>query len=295
MEIGLIDEDGHNFPNLCLMKISAYHKAKGDNVEWWYGFKHYDIVYKSRVFGNEYTTEDDTVIYADKIITGGTGYNIENKLPNEIEHMYPDYSLYQTYTKDTAYGFLTRGCPRNCPFCIVSQKEGMVSQKVADLNEFWNGQKNIKLLDPNILACKDHTTLLQQLINSKAWVDITQGLDARFINEDNVKLLANIKIKMIHFAFDQLHDERQIIKGLQLFKQATTIDERKTGVYILTNYNTTHKEDLYRAELVRDLGYMPYIMIFNKSKAPKNTMRLQRWANNRFIYMASDKKFANYK
>lgn len=295
MEIGLIDEDGHNFPNLCLMKISAYHKAKGDSVEWWYGFKHYDIVYKSRVFGNEYTTEDDTVIYADKIITGGTGYNIENKLPNEIEHMYPDYSLYQTYTKDTAYGFLTRGCPRNCPFCIVSQKEGMVSQKVADLNEFWNGQKNIKLLDPNILACKDHTTLLQQLINSKAWVDITQGLDARFINEDNVKLLANIKIKMIHFAFDQLHDERQIIKGLQLFKQATTIDERKTGVYILTNYNTTHKEDLYRAELVRDLGYMPYIMIFNKSKAPKNTMRLQRWANNRFIYMASDKKFANYK
>ena len=168
MKIGLIDVDSHHFPNLCLMKLSAYHKTKGDTVEWWNGFEKYDIVYKSKVFTEVYTTEENTVIYADKIIEGGTGYDLENKLPYEIEHSYPDYSLYPKLTKDTAYGFLTRGCPRNCPFCIVSQKEGKQSVKVANLSEFWKGQKIIKLLDPNLLSCKDHIELLQQLIDSKA-------------------------------------------------------------------------------------------------------------------------------
>ena len=161
MKIGLIDVDGHNFPNLCLMKISAYHKARGDTVEWWNGLERYNIVYKSKVFTEEYTTEENTVIYADKVIEGGTGYDLENKLPYEIEHCYPDYSLYPRLTKNTAYGFLTRGCPRCCPFCIVSQKEGKQSIKVADLSEFWKGQKVIKLLDPNLLACKEHMSLLQ--------------------------------------------------------------------------------------------------------------------------------------
>ena len=121
-DVGLIDVDSHNFPNLCLMKISAYHKAKGDNVEWWNGLKHYDIVYKSKVFDDTYSTDDDFVIMADEIIRGGTGYDLQNKLPDVIEHQ------------------LTRGCPRHCPFCIVSEKEGN-THTVADLSERTKGNK----------------------------------------------------------------------------------------------------------------------------------------------------------
>ena len=295
MKIGLIDVDGHNFPNLCLMKIAAYHKARGDTVEWWNGFKHYDVVYKSRVFTDEYTQDENTAINADKIIEGGTGYGLENKLPYEIEHCYPDYSLYPKLTKDTAYGFLTRGCPRNCPFCIVSQKEGKQSVKVADLSEFWKGQKFVKLLDPNLLACKEHMELLQQLIDSKAYVDFTQGLDARCINQKNAELLSKVKTKMIHFAFDDIKQEKGIVKGLKLYKEISNIPENKTGVYILTHYNTTHQQDLYRVKVVQELGYRPYIMIYNKNTAPQITKDLQRWANNKLIYYGSGMVWQNYR
>ncbi len=195
LKIGLIDTDSHNFHNLCFVKLSAYHKAKGDTVEWWTGFEKYDIVYKSKVFTEEYTKEENTVIHADKIIEGGTGYGLDNKLPYEIEHIYPDYILYPKLTKNTAYGFLTRCCSRDCPFCIVSQKEGKQSIKVADLSEFWKGQKIIKLLDTNLLACEDHMSLLQQLIDSKAYVDFTQGVDARCINKQNNYKNMNIERK----------------------------------------------------------------------------------------------------
>lgn len=294
MDIGLIDVDSHNFPNLCLMKISAYHKNCGDKVEWCNRLEHYDIVYKSRIFTDEYTTENKTVIHADKIIQGGTGYNLENKLPEEIEHIYPDYSLYSTLTKNTSYGFLTRGCPGNCPFCIVSQKEGRKTVKHADLDQFWNGQKQIKLLDANILASKEHNELLRQLAESNAWIDFTQGLDARLVSSSNIDLLALLKIKMIHFSFDFIENEKEITQGLRLFKEATKIDERKTGIYILTNYNTTHEEDLYRIEVVQSLGYRPFIMIYQKKTAPKITRNLQRWANNRIIYEATNRNFKNY-
>lgn len=152
IKIGLIDVDGHNYPNLALMKISAFEKAQGNEVEWHIGLKHYDRVYMAKVFDETYSTESDFCIQADEIIKGGTGYSLDNNLPEEVEHIFPDYSLYAI--KNTAYGFLTRGCPRHCGFCIVGDKEGLVSHKVADLSEFWNGQKNIEILDPNLLACK---------------------------------------------------------------------------------------------------------------------------------------------
>lgn len=303
MNIGLIDVDSHNFPNLALMKISAWHKAKGDTVEWCLPLCHYDIVYVSKVFGDEYSIIDSTIIQADKIIYGGTGFAIsvidgkevyeptnDNKLPNEIEHTYPDYSLYPEYTKDTAFGFLTRGCPNNCSFCIVSKKEGRESKKVADLSEFWNGQKNIKLLDPNILACREHLGLLKQLADSKATVDFTQGLDARFITEENLKLLKQIKIKMIHFAFDFMKNEKQIIKGLTLAKEKLQISDRNSVVYMLTNYDTTIEEDLYRVRKLKEIGYMPDVRIYRKSALPKRHILrdLQRWCNNRMLYQSCD-------
>lgn len=174
MKIGLIDVDSHNFPNLCLMKLSAYHKAKGHKVEWWSAKGRYDLVYKSRVFTDTYSKDTITVTNAEQVILGGTGSDTKNRLPPEVEHIYPDYAIYPQFF-GIAYGFLSRGCPRNCGFCIVSGKEGRKSVKVADLSEFWKWQPEIKLMDANLLACPDHEKLIEQLIQSRAWVDFRKG------------------------------------------------------------------------------------------------------------------------
>lgn len=297
MKIGLYDVDSHNFPNLPLMKISAWHKSQGDEVEWWFPMMHYDKVYVSKVFGDEYSQMDMTAISADEIVFGGTGFAItvedgkevyhkdrDKDLPYEIEHIYPDYSLYPELTKDKAYGFLTRGCCNNCSFCIVSQKEGMCSHKVADLSEWWRGQKEIILLDANILACKDRISLLQSLIDSGATVDFTQGLDARFITPEIAEMLGKIKTKMYHFAFDFMKNEKAIVKGLKTFVDIVKPDERKCCVYVLTNYDTTFDEDIYRVRKLQELGLSPDVRIYRKNTAPQITKDLQRWCNNRFIY-----------
>ena len=206
MRIGLIDVDGHNYPNLPLMKISAWHKQQGDHVEWYQPMfsGHMDIVYMSKVFS--FTPDYEYCIDAEKIVRGGTGYAIklvdgkevydkskDIPLSEEIEHIYPDYSLYPEQTKDTAYGFLTRGCPRGCGFCHVAPKEGKCSVKVANLSEFWRGQKNIVLCDPNILAYPGHIELLQQLADSGSRVNFNQGIDIRLVNDENLELLKRIK------------------------------------------------------------------------------------------------------
>lgn len=294
MKIGLIDLDGHNFPNLALMKISAWHKSQGDTVEWCLPLDHYDIVYQSKVFDETYSPDIEWIPQADKIVKGGTGYGLNNKLPNEIEHIYPDYSLYPELTKDTAYGFLTRGCPRGCKFCIVAGKEGRRSIKVADLSEFWGGQKKIVLLDPNILACRQHPDLLQQLIDSKAWVDINQGLDIRLTNEQNIELLNRIKIKEIHFAWDNAKDDLK-----PYFAQYKALAKHKPhghygSVYCLTNFGSTMEENLYRIYTLRDLDFDPYVMVYDKPNAPREIKDLQRWCNNKFIFRSCE-RFEDYK
>lgn len=288
MQIGLIDVDGHNFPNLALMKISAYHKAKGDHVEWWDGFAQYDRVYMSRVFDDTYSEDEPEPCNASEIIKGGTGYGLDNKLPDEVEHVMPDYSLYHWMPQDTAYGFLTRGCPRACNFCIVAEKEGRGSKKVADLSEFWDGQKNIKLLDPNLLACGYHIELLEQLVESKAWIDFTQGLDARLLTEQNVDAINRVKLKEIHFAWDYMKESEPVLRGLELYsKMAMHRPHGRFGtVYCLTNYDTTMDENLYRIYTLRDMGYDPYVMIYDKPNAPREIKMLQRWCNNRRIWKA---------
>lgn len=293
MKIGLIDVDGHNYPNLALMKIFAWHKANGDSVEWWNGFAHYDRVYMSKVFDETYSPDVPEPVNADEIVKGGTGYGLDNKLPYEIEHIYPDYSLYPKLTKDTAYGFLTRGCPRGCKFCIVAGKEGRRSVKVADLREWWNGQKNIVLMDPNTLACPQHMEILKQLEDSKAWVDINQGADARLLTEENIAALNRIKLKMIHFAWDTMEQSNTVLRGLELYKKYGKLQERNRRVYVLTNFGTTMEENLYRIYKLRELEFDPYVMVYDKPNAPAEIKRLQRWVNNKLIWR-SCKRFEDY-
>lgn len=308
MKIGLIDVDGHNYPNLPLMKISAWHKKQGDQVEWYDPMfsGHCDKVYMSKVFS--FTPDYEWCIDADEIIKGGSGYCIElvngkeiyhkendNNLPEEIEHIYPDYSLYPEQTKDTAYGFLTRGCPRGCGFCHVKAKEGLCSHKVADLSEFWRGQKHIVLCDPNILACKDHKDLLKQLVDSKARVNFNQGLDIRLVNDENMELLKQIRLDGIHFAFDRWQDKDIIEPKLRQFAEKTgyTKDKGRVMVYILCNYDTTLEQDLYRIQLCRELRFAPYPMIYDKEHCDPIYKKLQRWCNN-FIFWKV-KSFEEYK
>jgi hypothetical protein len=286
-KIGLADVDGHNWPNLPLMKLSAWHKARGDEVEPWFGLTRYDRVYKSKVF--DFTEDIAVAIMAGEVIEGGTGYRKPVALPPEIEHIYPDYSLYGV--KDTAYGFLTRGCPRECPFCIVSGKEGSESRMVAGLAEFWRGQRNIKLLDPNLLAAPEADYLLQQLAASGAWVDFTQGLDIRLVDEARARLLRSVRTKMIHFAWD--NPRQNLIRQLIRVKEWLGYDYRKLAVYVLTNYDSTHAEDLYRVETIKRLGYSPYVMIYDKENAPRETQLLQRYSNNKII-LRSCRTFKDY-
>ncbi len=288
MKIGLIDVDGHNYPNLALMKLSAWHKAQGDEVEWWWGFSEYDRVYMSKVFDETYSPDIPEPVNAAEIIKGGTGYGLDNNLPDEIEHIYPDYLLYPELTKDTAYGFLTRGCPRGCHFCIVAGKEGRKSVKVADLSEWWNGQKNIVLMDANILACSQHVELLQQLIDSKAWVDINQGMDCRLLTKQNIEAINRLKLREIHFAWDYMRESKAVLRGLELYASLATRKPhgQYATVYCLTNYDTTMEENLYRIYTLRDMGYDPYVMIYDKPHAPREVRLLQRWCNNRLIFRA---------
>lgn len=292
MKIGLIDVDGHHWPNLCLMKLSAYHKARGDTVEWHDGRKRYDLVYMSRVFTDSYSKDYTGTIHADHVIKGGTGYGLSNCLPEEVEHSFPDYSLYPQF-KGTAYGFLSRGCPRGCGFCIVGEKEGHRSTAVADLSEFWNGEKEIKLLDANLLACTDWEKLLFQLIESGALVDFTQGLDVRLITPEKAELLNRVKTKMLHFAWD--NPEEDLAGYFKRFIELTNVkDYWKRRVYVLTNYGSSHEQDLYRIYTLREMGYDPFVMVYEKETAPDITRKLQRWVNNkRFFHAVPDFKDFN--
>lgn len=348
LRIGLIDVDGHNFPNLPLMKLSAWHRRKGDSVEWYDSLFHsigepLDRVYISKIFS--FTPDYPYYVNAKEVIKGGSGYCIslvdgkevfdkskDIELPHEVETIYPDYEIYFDRipeVRDTAYGFLTRGCPYgydiNNPckknthdYCHVTEKEGCRSHKVADLDTFWRGQKNIVLLDPNITACRDWKELFQQLIDSKAWIDFSQGLDISLVTEEKAYMISKMKVNNIHFAWDRYEDRGIVLPKFEMFKKHTKLGYQNLTVYILTNFGTTTDEDLDRIYTLRDLGFNPYVMIYNKDEfvecdkngkpirlKPESELlkkytkkqiehfsvcwKMQRWANNRIIFRSCER------
>ena len=302
-KIGLIDVDGHNFPNLALMRISAYHKSKGDTVEWWWSdFVHYDVVYMSKVFSDAYSPDVPEPLNADKVIKGGTGYQIhlvngkeeydketDTKLPIEVERMFPDYSIYPQF--DFAVSMTSRGCPRGCSFCHVAAKEGRCAVKVADVSDFWNGQKEIRILDPNITACWEKRDLFKQYKETGAILDFTQGLDIRLINDDDIADINEMRLRTLHFAWDNPQDDLE-----EKFRNLAKKFRRKSNigmVYCLTGFNSTMEENLYRIYTLRDMGYDPYVMVYDKPHASQELRDLQRWCNNKIIFK-SVKKFEDY-
>lgn len=200
MKIGLLDIDSHAkvkkwgaavYPNLALCKIAAYHKQRGDDVEWASQLEHYDILYRSKVF--TFTPDDSNIYSADKVVCGGTGYDIRSHLPQEMDDCQPDLSIYPTIPKDISYGFLSRGCPNRCKWCVVPEKEGMV-KPYWDIDRVANGNKKIVLMDNNILALPDYFAEQANKIIERGYrIDFNQAIDARLVNEDNAKLLAKIR------------------------------------------------------------------------------------------------------
>lgn len=310
MKVGLIDVDSHNFPNLPLMKISAWHKSQHDEVELVRPFGEYDKVYISKVFTE--SSEPEIAYQATEVVRGGSGYDLQNRLPYEIEHIYPDYSLYPDYS--FALGWLTRGCPRcDHPFCITPKKDGRISVKVADLSEFWTDQKEIKLLDQNLLACKDRLELLEQLEASNAWVEFNGGLDVRFATGEVADRLARLKAKVHHFAWDNPREDLR--ENFITLRPKLRQNDQNLVVYVLVNYWSTIEEDLMRIYFLKECGYQPFVMIYDKQKFVDSRGRwlpdvlerttleqrdhfkvcqhMQRWCNNRFIFR-SEPNFNHY-
>ena len=284
MKIGLFDIDS-KYHNLALMKLSAYHKQKGDEVELYNPLWHsiYDKIYCSKIFkkrhkNNGYIRED--------MICGGSGFEYLTLLPEYIEHIKPDYDLYNL---KYSLGFTTRGCIRNCKFCIVPEKEGKIREH-AEIEEFLNPKSNIVvLLDNNFLALPSHVKKLQKYIKRGWRMDFNQGLDLRLINKENARLLTKIKLeRMIRFAWDNIKDESKIIKGLELVIRAG-IKPRNITVYVLIGFDTTFEEDLYRIQRLRNIkdeqGFIKaYVMNYNNKLKSRKYKDFMRWVNNPWIF-----------
>ena len=277
MRIGLIDVDGHNFPNLALMKISSYHKALGDSVEWVNYFEQYDKVYMSKIF--TFSPDPSVCIQSPEIIKGGTGYNISSKLPAEIEAVNnPDYSIYPMY--EFSLQFFSRGCIRNCPFCVVRQKEGKILPAEPMLLN--PAGKYIEVLDNNFFANPEWKKSVEYLIEQKQRINL-HGVDVRIMNEEQAYWLNQLRIDRgkIHIAWDNPRDN--IIP--QIKDMLKYIRNYKITCYVLIGYWSTVDEDYERIIKLKELGVDPFVQPYRDFQNERIPSQYEKdfasWVNKR--------------
>jgi len=274
MKICLVDVDGHNYANLALMKLSAYHKANGDTVEMCASdkAKEYDFGYASKVFSFTHLPE-----LPPHIVVGGSGHNLHNDLPDEIEHICPDYSLYGL---EYSMGFLTRGCVRNCSWCIVPEKEGTICAH-ADIMEFAR-HRDVVLMDNNILA---HTHGIHQLEKISVLghrIDLNQGIDARLIDDTTARLLARVSwLRPIRLACDTAAMIPHIEKAVRLLRWHNATPSRY-GVYILVKDIADAVE---RVKFIKGLHCTPFVQPYRdlttNAEPTQEQKDFARWANRK--------------
>lgn len=314
MKIGLVDVDGHAkkkkwgatvYPNLALGKIARWHKQQGDDVEWANAFFHYDRIYMSKVFN--FSPDDLTSYDADEIIKGGTGYNIKSQLPAEIDRLQPDYSIYPAIPADTAYGFLTRGCPNKCKWCVVPRKEGMI-RPYMDVEEIAiEGRTKLVLMDNNILAAGDYAKgQMRKIIGHGYRVDFNQAIDARLVTEEFAHLLAQIKWidRRIRFGCDthkQIEDCERAIGMIQSYGYKgefflyTMLNDNFEECYSRVHYWWARNQECRRQHLPNVYAYaQPYRDPDNPHRPIPDWQRdMAQWVNKRMLFQTID--FAEFK
>lgn len=282
MNIGLQDVDFRGFPNLALMKISSFHKANGDNVEWVFHFYHYDKIYKSKIF--TFSPDDDTYYDADEIIKGGTGYDVKSKLPDEIERAQPDYSIYPKC--NYSIQFYSRGCIRHCPFCVVHDKECYIQP--AEPMKLNPRGKWIEVLDNNFFANPEWRDAVKHLKRCNQPANF-HGVDVRIMDTEQAEAINSLRLKnAVHVAWDL----PQLDLTEQLRTMAEIVKRHKITCYVLIGYNSTPEQDLYRLRTIKKLGIAPFVQPYrdfeNKRKPTQYEKDLAHWANRRWIFKTCD-------
>lgn len=297
MKILLIQVDG-KMPNLALMKISAWHKLGGDQV-FLNKTCNPDKVYISSIYNwNKSKAIGISLMFPNsEVVLGGSGINY-NWLSPKIEHLMPDYDLYGI---DYSMGFTSRGCIRNCEFCIVPKKEGYMRNH-APITEFLHPEhEKIILLDNNFLASPECEENLQFILDHNLRVNFNQGLDIRLINEDNAKMLAECKFsdwrftnRVLHFAFDDPSLEFIIRENVKILKDVGINKTHQLMFYMLVGFNTNFEQDMHRFKVLVELGCDPYVMIYNNRKDIPILRHFARWINKRIYGSPNCRTFGDY-
>lgn len=289
MKIALHDSDNTGFPNYALMKISAWHKAQGDTVEWWYPLDSYDRVYSSKIF----TFTPENPYLPENTIKGGTGYGLYNELPPEIDDMFPDYSIYPKVKY--AIGFLTRGCIRACPWCVVPKKEGKI-RPYRTWRELVRPDSNqLVLMDNNVLACPHGVEQLESMIGQDVRIDANQGLDSRLVTPEIAKILSQLKwIKFIRTACDTAASMKPVETMIERLKE-NGVKPYRVFVYVLVQ----DVEDAERrVQFLRELGAQPFAQPYRdfttNEEPPRILKDFARWVNDKAIFKTV-KSFNEYK
>lgn len=295
--IGLIDVDGHNFPNLALMKLARYYRNLGEGVEWYTPFGHYDVVYISKVF--TFTPDyNHCIANADRIERGGTGYrDYLTVLPTAIDLLQPDYSIYAPIVDSvSAYGFLTRGCIRSCKWCIVPHKEGKL-RPYMDIEEIAiEGRNKITLMDNNILASDYGLGQIEKIIKLGLKVDFNQNMDCRLVTPEIAKMLVSVKwLKYIRFACDTSAQLPHLFRACDLLKQYGY----KGKIFMNVLLTEDIQECLQRINAIRAYKGLemlpfaqPYIDFEGRRQIPQWQKDMARWCNMKAIFFSTE--FTDY-